>query len=126
MLTKSMIATLAVITSLAALPVEQAAARTSGDFNVGVPVTVGPGASYAAGFGAHYAPSITVVAGTTYPRYAGLSCGQARSIVMGNGFYNVTAIDCTAPGFKFVAWQDGSAYRVRVNGAGNITGVSHL
>ena len=126
MLTKSMIATLAVIASLAALPVENAEARTSSDFNVGVPVTVGPGASYGAGYGARYTPSITIVAGTSYPRYAGLSCGQARSIVMRNGFYNVSAIDCQAPGFKFVAWLVGNAYKVRVNGVGNITGVSPL
>jgi len=125
MLTKSMIAALALIASLAALPAEHAEARTSSDFNVGVPSTA-DGTSYGIGYGAHYAPSITFTTGAAYPHHAWISCGQARSIVMGSGFYNVSAIDCAAPGYGFVAWQDGNAYRVRVNGVGNITRVSPL
>ena len=126
MLTKSMIAIAAVVTSLAALSVGNAEARTSNDFNVGVPTSVGSGAFYGAGYGAHYAPSITIATSPAYRRAVAISCGQARNIVMGNGFYNVTAIDCSAPSYKFVAWQDGTAYRVRINGWGNITGVSQL
>ena len=56
----------------------------------------------------------------------GISCGEARNVLKANGFYNVTALDCSAPSFRFVAWQDGGAYRVRVNGWGKITGVSPL
>lgn len=121
MLTKSIIVSAAILAGFVALEAGNAQARTSSDFNVGV-----PNPSYGAGYGAHYEPSVTFAAGTAYQRVIAISCGQARSVVQGNGFYNVSAIDCSAPNYKFVAWQAGSAYRVRVNGAGMITGVARL
>ncbi|MEI8180023.1 hypothetical protein [Aestuariivirga sp.] len=119
MLTKSMIAIVAVLASLTALPVGNAEAKSHVDFNVGVGIGVGgfyPGYGYGGVFvpGAYYEPSY------------GVSCGQARSIVKGNGFYNVTAIDCSAPSYRFIAWQGGNKYKVRINSAGNITGVTPL
>ena len=121
MLAKSMIAITAVLASLAVLPAGDAFARASGnDFYAD--------SSTGGGFhGAGFGPSVVAAPGVRFQSYApSISCGQARNIVKGNGFYNVTALDCSAPSFKFVAWQAGSAYRVRVNGWGNITGVSRL
>ena len=117
MLTKSMIAIAAVLVSLTALPVQNAEAKSHVDFNVGVGIGVG-GFYPGYGYGGVYAP--------VYEPYYGVSCGQARSIVKGSGFYKVTAIDCSAPSYKFVAWQGGNKYKVRVNAAGNITGVTPL
>jgi hypothetical protein len=121
MLTKSMIAITAVIASLAALPAGEAQARASGnDFYADSTTNIG-------GIGVGYGPSVVPTAGVRFQAYsASISCGQARNVLRGNGFYNVTALDCSAPSFRFVAWQDGSAYRVRVNGLGRITGVSPL
>ena len=55
-----------------------------------------------------------------------MSCYQAKKIVRGSGFYNVSATDCSAPSYRFIAWRSGNKFRVRVNSAGNITGVSPL
>lgn len=121
MLTKSIIAVAAVLAALAALPAADAQARASGnDFYADSSTNNG----YS---GAGYGPRFVPAPGVRFQAYAAsISCGQARHILKGNGFYNVTALDCSAPSFKFVAWQDGSAYRVRVNGWGRITGVAPL
>ena len=119
MLTKSMIATLAVLASLSLVPAQNAEAKTH--FDVGVGIGIGVGGFYPGyGYGGVYVP------GAYYEPYYGISCGQARSIVKGSGFYKITAIDCSAPSFKFVAWQAGNKYKVRVNSAGDITGVTPL
>ena len=115
MLTKSKIATLAVLASLGLLLAAPAEAKSH--VNVGVGIGIGVGGFYP-GYGAYY--------GGYYSPYAGVSCGEARSIVKGSGFYKVTAIDCSAPSYRFVAWQGGNKYRVRVNNWGNITGVTPL
>lgn len=124
MLTKSMIAIAAVLASVAALPVGEAQARSGGNDYYADSATGG-------GFsGAGYGPRFVQAPGVHVQGYQGyqasINCGQARSILKGNGFYNLTALDCSAPSFKFVAWQHGNAYRVRINGWGNITGVSPL
>lgn len=115
MFDKYMIATAAVLASLVAIPVHSAEAKSHVDFNVGVGIGVG---GFYPGYGGYYG-------GYDEP-YAGVSCGQARSIVKGNGFYKVSAIDCSAPTYRFIAWQGGNKYKVRVNNWGNITGVSPL
>ena len=117
MLTKSMISIVAVLASLATVPVGTAEAHSHVDFNVGVGFGVG---GFYPAYGGYYAP------GAYYEPNYGISCGQSRNIVKGNGFYSVTAIDCSAPSYKFVAWQGGNKYKVRVNSAGNITGVTPL
>jgi len=117
MLTKSMIAIAAVLASVSILPAGNAEAHSNVDFNVGVGIGVG---GFYPGFGGYYAP------GAYYEPYYGISCNQARNIVKGSGFYKVSAIDCSAPSFRFIAWQGGNKYKVRVNGAGNITGVTPL
>lgn len=111
---KYLIATAAVLASLVAIPVSSAEARSHVDFSVGI----GVGGFYP-GYGGYYGVYAE-------PRVVGISCGQARNIVRGNGFYKVTPIDCSAPSYRFVAWQGGYQYRVRVNSWGNITGVSPL
>ncbi len=115
MFDKYMIATAAVLASLLVMPVHSAEAKSN--LNVGIGIGVGVGGFYP-GYGAYY--------GGYYAPHAGVSCGQARNIVKGNGFYKVTAIDCSAPSYRFVAWQGGNKYRIRVNSWGNITGVSPL
>ena len=117
MLTKSMIAIAAVLASLSLLPVETAEAKSHVNFSVGVGLGVG---GFYPGFGGYYGGA------TYYEPYYGVSCGQARSIVKGSGFYKVTAIDCSAPSYKFIAWQGGNKYAVRVNSAGSITGVKPI
>jgi len=113
MFDKYMIAAVAVLASLVAIPMQSAEAKTR--VNVGIGIGVG---GFYPGYGAYY--------GGYYSPYAGVSCGEARSIVKGSGFYKVTAIDCSAPSYRFVAWQGGNKYRVRVNNWGNITGVTPL
>jgi hypothetical protein len=121
MLTKSKIAFIAVLAALGLAMAAPAEAKV----NVGVGIGIGVGGFYPGyGFGGVYVPG--PVYAPVYTPYYGISCGQARSIVKGNGFYSVTAIDCSAPSYKFIAWQGGSKYKVRVNGAGNITGVTPL
>jgi hypothetical protein len=121
MFTKSMISIVAVLASLTAIPVQNAEAKV----NVGVGIGIGVGGFYPGyGYGDVYVPG--PVYAPVYTPYYGVSCGQARSIVKGSGFYSVTAIDCSAPSYKFIAWQGGSKYKVRVNSAGNITGVTPL
>jgi hypothetical protein len=117
MLTKSKIITLAVLASLGLLMAAPAEAKSNVDFNVGI--GIGVGGFYPGGYGGYYG-------GYYEPTYYGVSCGEARSIVKGNGFYKVKAIDCSAPSYKFIAWQGGNKYKVRVNAAGNITGVNPL
>lgn len=120
MLTKSLIATAALALSLATFTAGNAEAKSHVNLNVGV--GIGVGGFYAPGY-------VGVVPGYIEydePYYSGISCGQARNIVKGNGFYNVKSIDCSAPSYKFVAWQGGNKYKVRVNSAGNITGVTPL
>ena len=117
MLTKSKIAMFAVLASLGLALAAPAEAKV----HVGVGIGIGVGGFYPGyGYGGVYVPV------PAYTPYYGISCGQARSIVKGSGFYKVTAIDCSAPSFKFIAWQAGNKYKVRVNGAGNITGVTPL
>lgn len=117
MLTKSKIATLAVLASLGLLMAAPAEAKSN--VNVGVGIGIGVGGFYPGAYGGYYG-------GYYEPTYYGVSCGEARSIVKGNGFYKVKAIDCSAPSYKFIAWQGGNKYKVRVNAAGNITGVTPL
>ena len=117
MLTKSKIALVALLASLGLAIAAPAEAKV----NVGVGIGIGVGGFYPGyGYGGVYVPV------PVYDGYYGISCGQARSIVKGNGFYKVTAIDCSAPSYKFIAWQGGSKYKVRVNSVGNITGVTPL
>ena len=117
MLTKSKIATLAVLASLGLLLAAPAEAKSH--VNVGIGIGIGVGGFYPGAYGGYYG-------GYYEPSYYAVSCGEARSIVKGNGFYKVKAIDCSAPSYKFIAWQGGSKYKVRVNAAGNITGVTPL
>lgn len=120
---KSMIATLAVLASLGLM----AAAPAEAKVNVGVGIGFGVGGFYPGyGYGGYGGYGGVYVPVPAYAPYYGISCGQARNIVKGNGFYGVTAIDCSAPSFKFIAWQGGYKYKVRVNGAGSITGVTPL
>ena len=111
MLTKSKIAMFAVLATLGLALAAPAEAK----------VNVGVGGFYPGyGYGGVYVP------GPIYQPYYGVSCGEARSIVKGSGFYKVSAIDCSAPSYRFIAWQGGNKYKVRVNSAGNITGVTPL
>ena len=123
MLIKSMVAIAATLASLAVLPAGEALARASGNDFYADSAT-GGGFAGAAGYGPRHVAGPGVTFHATQP--AGIGCGEARNILRGNGFYNVTALDCSAPSFKFVAWQAGNPYRVRINGWGKITRVSPL
>ena len=120
MLTKSKIAAFAVLASLGLALAAPAEAKV----NVGVGIGIGVGGFYP-GYGYGYGGGVYVPV-PAYEPYYGVSCGQARAIVKGNGFYKVTAIDCSAPSYRFIAWQGGNKYKVRVNAAGTITGVTPL
>ncbi|WP_421696004.1 hypothetical protein [Aestuariivirga sp.] len=114
MLTKSIFAAAALL-AFAVIPAQNAEANSH--VNIGVGIGLGAGGFYAPGY---YGPA------DYYQPYYGVSCYQAKKIVRGSGFYNVTATDCSAPSYRFVAWRSGNKFRVRINSAGNITGVSPL
>lgn len=118
MLTKS-IFTAAALLALAVIPAQNAEAKSN--VNIGVGIGLGVGGFYAPGYAPGYYGPVDY-----YQPYYGVSCYQAKKIVYGSGFHNVTATDCSAPSYRFVAWKYGNKYRVRVNSAGNITGVSPL
>jgi hypothetical protein len=116
MLIKSMIATAAFALMLtAAVPAQEAQAKTDVDINVGIGFGAGfygPGHGY---YEPAYEPEVV---------HGGVSCSKARKIVRWNGFHNIKALDCSAPGYKFSGWRGGSKYKIRVNSWGDITRVS--
>ena len=120
MFTKTLIATAAVAATLAvAAPAQQAQAKTNIDISVGFGLGgYGPGYGYGGGYGGGYVDY--------EPVYSGISCGKGAKIVKWSGFHNVSAIDCSAPVYKYHARKGGNWYRVRVNTYGNIIGVKHL
>jgi hypothetical protein len=112
MFTKSLIAAAAVSAAVAAMPAEQAQAKTFID----VDVHLGGGYGWYPGYYAYPA----------YNPYWGVSCGTARHIVKSHGFYNVNAFDCSKPVYQYTAWKFGQPYKVKVNMAGSIIQVKHL
>ena len=59
-----------------------------------------------------------------YRRHYRISCGRAQDIVANAGFHRVRPVDCSLPGYRYTARKNGHKFMVRVNGHGNITGVS--
>lgn len=118
LLTKSLFA--AALIALAIIPGQKAEAKSH--VNIGVGIGLGVGGFYGPGY---YGPGYYGPVDYYQPNY-GVSCYQAKKIVRGSGFYNVSATDCSAPSYHFVAWRTGNKYRVRVNFNGNITGVSPI
>lgn len=115
MITKSLIAAAALAASVTAFaPAQQAQAGTNIDFTIGFGGYY-PGYGYP-GYGYGHYP--------VYNRYYGpISCHRGKNIVAWSGFYNVRAVDCALPGYKYTAWRGRHEYLVKVNGGGNITRV---
>ena len=114
MFAKSLIAAVAIAaTFTVAAPVQQAEAKTTIDFNIGL----GVGGFYPG----YYEPGYYPVYNPGY-----ISCGKGGKIVHWSGFNNVNALDCSLPGYKYSAWKNGHKFVVRVNSFGNITGVRKL
>lgn len=110
MIAKSLIAA-ALATSMAvALPASQAEAKTDIDISFGF----GVGGFYPGYYAA-------------YPAYDNhISCKKGAKIVDWSGFHNVKAIDCSLPGYRYMAWKNGHKYMVRVGGSGHITSVNKI
>ncbi len=108
MIAKSLIAAAALAASITAFaPAQQAQA------GVDIIVNVGFGGHYR-GYGYGHYP--------VYNRYYGpISCQRGKNIVDRSGFYNVRAVDCALPGYKYTAWRGRHEYLVKVNGSGYIT-----
>jgi hypothetical protein len=116
MIAKSLIAAAAVATTMAvALPASQAEAKTNVDINIGFGVGGYYPGYYGYGYGPVYNPQ---------PNY--ISCKRGRNIVDNSGFHNVSAIDCSLPSYKYVAWKKGHKFVVSVNRYGNIYNVNKV
>jgi hypothetical protein len=103
MTTKTLIAAAAVAAALtAAVPAQQAAAKTNIDINI----NVGDGYGHHHN---HYRPAV--------------SCHQGARVVSRDGFMGVYPVDCRLPGYRYVGWRWGRQYVVSVNSYGAITNV---
>jgi hypothetical protein len=111
---KSLIAATAVAASLtAAVPAQQAEAKTHVDINLGF----GFG-GFDPGYGYGYAP--------VYHSYYGISCGQGGNVARWAGFYNVHAFDCGGPMYRYTGWKYGRPYVISVGIGGHLRGVRPL
>ena len=110
MIAKSLIAAAALAASITAFaPAQQAQAGVDINVNLGF-------GGYYRGYGYGYYP-------VNYRYYGPISCHKGKNIVAWSGFYNVRAVDCALPGYKYTAWRGQHEYLVKVNGGGNITRV---
>jgi hypothetical protein len=119
MIAKSLIAAAAVAATMTlALPAQEAKADV--DVNIGIGLGGYVPGYYSGGYGHGY--------GYGYPsrKPYRISCGTGRRIVDNSGFNRVKAVDCSLPGYRYTAHKKGHKYMVRVNGRGNITGVSRI
>jgi hypothetical protein len=123
MIAKSLIAAAALAATMTlALPAQEAKADV--DVNIGIGIGGyepgyyygGSGYDYGHGYGYRHRPQ------QSYR----ISCGTGRRIVDNSGFNRVKAVDCSLPGYRYTAHKKGHRYMVRVNGRGNITGVSRI
>jgi len=127
MIAKSLIAAAAIAAIMAvALPAQEAKADIDVDIGIGVggfhpgygyndyDDDYGYGYGYGYGYPVHKPQSYTI------------SCNKGRRIVDNAGFNKVKAVDCSLPGYRYTAWKKGRKYMVRMNGRGNITGVSKI
>ena len=119
MFMKSLIAAAAIASFATLAPVEQASAKTKIDVDVGI--GFGFGGGYYPGYGYGYGVDVGYGGG-----WGGISCHKGKNIVKWAGFHNVSAIDCSAPVYRYNARKFGEWYRVRVNMSGNIISVKHL
>lgn len=121
MLSKSLIASAAVAASLvAALPAEQAQAKTHVDIGIGL----GFGGGYPVGPGYPVYDDYYSDAGYYgRPYYRGLTCGQAAGEVRASGFRHVRPLDCSRPVYGFTAERFGRPVVVKVNTRGDIVSV---
>jgi hypothetical protein len=135
MIAKSLIAAAAIAATMAvALPAQEAKA----DVDVSIGIGVGgfhPGygyndydydydADFDAGYGDGYGYGYDYPVHKPYSNK--ISCNKGRRIVDNSGFNKVKAVDCSLPGYRYTAWKKGRKYMVRMNGRGNITGVSKI
>ncbi len=110
MITKSLIAAAAIASTMAvALPASQAQAGVDIKINLGLG-GFGPGHHYGHGY---YGPNH-------------ISCKIGRNIVDNSGFNFVKAVDCSLPGYKYVAWKAGKKFVVSVNRFGSIYKVNKI
>jgi hypothetical protein len=126
MIGKSLLAAAALAATMTvAIPASQARADVDVDIGIGF-------GGYAPGYyGGGYGHGYDYDYGYGYDRYPAhrpnrISCGTGRRIVDNSGFNRVKAVDCDLPGYRYTAHRKGHKYMVRVNGRGNITGVSRI
>ncbi len=127
MIAKSLIAAAALAATMTlALPAQEAKAEV--DVNIGIGFGGYAPGYYGGGYGHDYGYDDDFGYGYGHrpQRSHRISCGAGRRIVDNSGFNRVKAVDCSLPGYRYVAHKKGRKYMVRVNGRGNITGVSRI
>jgi hypothetical protein len=130
MIAKSLIAAAALAATMTvAMPAPDAKADVDVDIGIGfggyVPGYYGGG--YGHGYDYGYDQDYDYGYGH-YPTHRPnrISCGTGRRIVDNSGFNRVKAVDCDLPGYRYTAHRKGHKFMVRVNGRGNITGVTRI
>jgi hypothetical protein len=110
---KSLIAATAVAATLtAAVPAQQAEAKTHIDINLGF----GFG-GFDPGYDDGYQP-------VYHPHY--MSCGEGRDVVRWEGYRNVHAFDCAGPMYRYTGWKHGRPYVIFVGVGGHFQGARPL
>ena len=121
MIAKSLIAAAAIAATLSvAAPVQQAEAKTNVDINIGFGLGGGYGYGGYDGYYAYYPEPIYE------PRYRSISCSRGARIVDRSGFHDVRAVDCSLPGYQYVAWRHGHQYLVLMDRRGTIVDVNRI
>jgi hypothetical protein len=127
MIAKSLIAAAALAATMTlALPAQEAKADVDVNIGIGfggyVPGYHSDGYGYGYGYGAGHGYGYGYPSKKPYR----ISCSTGRRIVDNSGFNRVKAVDCSLPGYRYTAQKKGHRYMVRVNGRGNITGVTRI
>jgi hypothetical protein len=117
---KSLIAAAAVAATLtAAVPAQQAEAKTHVDINLGFGFgAFNPGYDNGYDYGYGYEP--------VYHPYYGISCGQGANIARWAGFRNVHAYDCGGRLYGYTGWKYGRPYSIMIGVGGHIQVVRPL
>ena len=55
-----------------------------------------------------------------------VSCGEAKSIVRGNGFHAVQTQDCSGGVYTFTGLKHGASFSIDISNHGRILGVDHI
>jgi len=125
MIAKSLIAAAALAATMTlALPAQEAKADV--DVNIGIGFGGYAPGYHSGGYGYGYGHGYGYGYGYPSKKPYRISCSTGRRIVDNAGFNRVKAVDCSLPGYRYTAHKRGHRYMVRVNGRGNITGVTRI